>query len=83
MILPLSKLPDLLSARIAGYDSEMPRSRRERFEDLGLTPNAEVRRLRTAPLGDPVAIEVRGTVLCLRLEDAACIQVRQEKDSSQ
>lgn len=37
---------------------------------MGLTPNCEVSIQRIAPLGDPLAVQVRGTLLSLRKTDA-------------
>ena len=50
---------------------------RRRLLDMGLTKNTPVRVIRTAPLGDPVEILVRGYKLTLRLEEAKCILVRE------
>jgi Fe2+ transport system protein FeoA len=47
-----------------------------RLLDLGFVPPTEVRVLRRAPLGDPVAYEVRGSRLCLRQSEAKLIWVR-------
>lgn len=50
-------------------------SERLRLLDLGFVPGTPVRRLRTGPLGDPVAYLVRGTVIALREEQALGIEV--------
>ena len=42
-----------------------------RLLEMGLTPGAEVVYLGTAPLGDPLEIEVRGYRLSLRRAEAA------------
>ena len=41
-----------------------------RLAEMGLTPNTEVTVLKTAPLGDPIEIRVRGYSLCIRKETA-------------
>ena len=46
-----------------------------RLAELGLTTNTLVRVVRTAPLGDPLEIEVRGYLLCIRKQTAEQIQV--------
>lgn len=46
-----------------------------RLAELGLTQNTLVRVVRTAPLGDPLEIEVRGYLLCIRKQTAEQIQV--------
>lgn len=72
----LEQLRDLERAVIAGYAPAMAPERRGRFEDLGLLEGTLVRRERAAPLGDPVAYRVRGTLLCLRRCEARLILVR-------
>lgn len=46
-----------------------------RLMELGLLPGTEVRCLRTAPLGDPLEVELRGYNLSLRRAEAATIGV--------
>lgn len=46
---------------------------RRRLFDMGVTPGAEVRLKKTAPLGDPLEITIRGYELSLRKTEAACI----------
>ncbi|HAN99000.1 MAG TPA: ferrous iron transport protein A [Planctomycetaceae bacterium] len=41
-----------------------------RILEMGLTPGARVAFVRTAPLGDPLEVEVRGYRLSLRRQDA-------------
>jgi len=48
---------------------------RRRLLDLGLLPGTEVRAVMESPLGTPVAYEIRGSILALRLEDASKIMV--------
>lgn len=47
----------------------------ERLSELGLTVGVTVAVLRTAPLGDPLEIALRGYRLCLRKETAKRIFV--------
>lgn len=47
-----------------------------RLADLGFLPGTPVLCLRCAPLGDPRVYELRGSQLCLRKSEAACIRVR-------
>jgi len=42
---------------------------------LGLTPGARVEVVRFAPLGDPMQLRVRGSMLFLRRDDAAAVVV--------
>lgn len=46
-----------------------------RLLDLGFIPGTPVRVVRRAPLGDPVAFELRGSRICLRRSEAARIFV--------
>ncbi len=50
---------------------------KERLMTMGLTPGTKVKVLRSAPLGDPIAIGVRSYNLALRCDDAAKVQVQQ------
>lgn len=55
----------------------MPRfAAARRLMELGLMPGTEVRFVKAAPLGDPIALEVDGRHLSLRREDAAQITVQ-------
>ena len=46
-----------------------------RLLELGLLPGEDVQVLGYAPLGDPIAIQVRGTRLALRRKDAGRIRL--------
>ena len=48
---------------------------RRRYMEMGLTKGEAVRVLHIAPLGDPVAYQVKGYQLALRREEAAQIRV--------
>lgn len=45
--------------------------------ELGIVPGAEVRVVRSAPLGDPLEVDVTGARLALRRNVAALIQVEE------
>ena len=47
---------------------------KRRIMDMGITKGVVVKVVRTAPLGDPLEVEVRGYMLSLRKEDLALIQ---------
>ncbi len=47
-----------------------------RLAELGLTAGASVKVIRTAPLGDPIEIALRGYRLCLRRQTASRILVK-------
>ena len=48
---------------------------RRRIMDMGITRGVEVKIIKTAPLGDPLEVTVRGYELSLRKADAAMIEV--------
>lgn len=49
---------------------------RRRLLDLGMVPGTEVEAVMVSPNGDPVAYQVRGTLLALRREDAESVEIR-------
>ena len=48
---------------------------KRRIMDMGVTPGVEIKVIKTAPLGDPVEVRVRGYELSLRKDEAAQIQI--------
>ncbi len=48
---------------------------RRRLLDMGLTPKTKVLLRKTAPMGDPLEIKLRGYELTLRLDDAKNIKI--------
>jgi Fe2+ transport system protein FeoA len=48
---------------------------RRRLFDMGVTPGAEVKMRKKAPLGDPIEVTIRGYELTLRKVEAACVEV--------
>lgn len=48
---------------------------RRRIMDMGVTPGAEVKVVKAAPLGDPIEVTIRGYELSLRKEEASQIIV--------
>lgn len=51
---------------------------RNKLLAMGITPGCSVSVVRSAPLGDPIQIAIRGFQLCLRKSEAATIQVELE-----
>ena len=49
-----------------------------RLLDMGLIPRTRVTLQKTAPMGDPIEIRVRGYELTLRVEEAQKIEVEDE-----
>ena len=56
-------------------------SLRKHILDMGLTPGTEVTLVKTAPMGDPLQLTVRGYELTLRKADAAQIIIHQVHDA--
>ncbi len=65
----LSELAIGEGGKIAAVTGEGPI--RRRLFDMGITPGAEVRMRKKAPLGDPIEINIRGYELTLRKAEAA------------
>lgn len=53
---------------------------RLRFLDMGLIPKTRVTVIKTAPMGDPIEIRLRGYELTIRKEEAMKIEVKTEAD---
>lgn len=54
---------------------------RKHMLDMGLTPGTEVTMVKTAPMGDPMQLTVRGYELTLRKADAAQVQIDKVHDA--
>ena len=52
---------------------------RRRLLEMGITPGTAVTVKKTAPMGDPIELFLRGYVLSLRLNDAEKITVEEKK----
>ena len=44
--------------------------------DLGLVPGTRIQALRQSPGGDPVAFNIRGAVIALRLDTASQVKIQ-------
>ncbi len=69
----LAQLQPGRCAVVCGLDT--PGDMRRRLQDLGLIYGTKVHCLGESPLGDPVAYQVRGTVIALRREDAGTVRI--------
>jgi ferrous iron transport protein A len=49
---------------------------RQRLLELGVIGGTRIRAVRPSPLGDPMAFEIRGSLLALRREETCLILVR-------
>ncbi|MCL2325128.1 MAG: ferrous iron transport protein A [Proteobacteria bacterium] len=74
-MMTLRDLPVGKSGRVVTVGGE--KVLRRRLLDMGLTPRTTVTVKKIAPLGDPIALLLRGYVLTLRLEDARHITVEE------
>ncbi|MEZ4287007.1 MAG: FeoA family protein [Polyangiales bacterium] len=70
----LSEVPVGKEARIVGLHGE--HGLRLRLMELGLLCGTEVTVVRTAPLGDPIELLLRGYRLSIRIADASTVEVR-------
>ena len=52
---------------------------RRRLLEMGITPRTTVMVRKTAPMGDPIELYLRGYALSLRLEDAEKITVEETR----
>lgn len=64
------------SAEVAAVRGEGT-SLRRRLLDMGITPGTAVKMVRSAPLGDPIELNVRGYSLTVRRSDAALVEVKE------
>jgi len=69
----LAQLPVGASATVSSYPSEGVAF--VRLREMGLLPGTPITLVRTAPLGDPIELKVRGYRLSLRLSEARQIMV--------
>ena len=69
----LDKLPIGKTAVITSVGGEG--ALRCRLLDMGIIPHTKVMIRKTAPMGDPIEIHLRGYELTIRLEDAQKIEV--------
>jgi len=51
---------------------------RRRLLEMGITPGTTITIKKTAPMGDPVELFLRGYVLSLRLQDAEKIKIKED-----
>lgn len=56
--------------------TELSGALKRRLTDMGITPGVIIKVKRTAPLGDPIEIKLRGYELSIRRSDAKKIIVR-------
>ncbi len=71
----LSDLPQGATVTVVSMPSSD--SSMMRLRELGLLPGTRIQLVRRAPLGDPMEISVRGSLLSLRRREADLIEVRE------
>ena len=69
----LASLPVGAHARVVAVNGTGAIARR--LMEMGVVPGAPVRVIKTAPLGDPIEVRVRGYHLALRRNEALTITV--------
>ena len=69
----LAHLPKGAHARVLAVTGTGPVARR--LMEMGLVPGAHVRMIKSAPLGDPLEVRVRGYHLAVRKAEAQTITV--------
>ena len=74
----LAHLPVGVEARVISVNGSSAVARR--LMEMGVVPGAPVRVIKTAPLGDPLEIRVRGYHLALRRTEAQTITVTAIRD---
>jgi Fe2+ transport system protein FeoA len=73
---PLSEISPGLKGRIAGID--LTGNVRRHLSDMGMVVGSEIQMERTAPLGDPIEIKIKGYALTLRKETASRITIEMD-----
>lgn len=71
----LDKLEVKKSAIVASVDCE-DEALRSHILDMGLTPGVQIHLIKTAPMGDPLEIRLRGYELTIRKADASKIKIK-------
>ena len=72
-MITLDKLEKGQSAVIKKVNGEG--QRRQHFLDMGVIPEAVVKLVKFAPMGDPMEVKIHGYALTLRIADAQLIEV--------
>jgi len=75
----LSQLGIGKSAYIKSVDNKTP-ALKQHMLDMGLTPGTKIQLVKTAPMGDPLEVRVRGYELTLRKEEASYIEITKAPD---
>jgi len=76
----LADLPVGSRVRLCEHEGASPA--RRRLLDLGFVPGTALEVVRTAPLGDPLEVSLRGYRICLRRADVRDVCVVPETEAS-
>ena len=73
----MEKTLDLFTVGMSGIVKAVEGEGRikRRLFDMGITPGAEIYMRKTAPLGDPIEVTLRGYELTLRKTEAKCVKM--------
>jgi Fe2+ transport system protein FeoA len=77
----LKDLPIGKSGTVSAVGGE--KALRRRLLEMGITPGTTVTARKTAPMGDPIELLLRGYVLSLRLQDAEKITIETIEEAQQ
>jgi ferrous iron transport protein A len=72
---PKNTLAQLLKGEYAVIDSFTDEVMSLKLLDLGCTPGSTVSLERKAPLGDPIAVNVSGQTISMRMDEASTILI--------
>jgi Fe2+ transport system protein FeoA len=72
-LIKLSELPPGASAVVSRLESGS--AVLTRLRELGVLPGTAIRLVRRAPMGDPLEISIRGTLLSVRRHEAEMIEL--------
>lgn len=77
----LTKLSELKVGERAVISSFLPGDNSLiRLREMGLIPGSQVQLVRKAPMGDPIEIAIRGSLLSIRSHEAERIEVQIKKN---
>lgn len=77
----LKELPIGKTATITGVGGEG--ALRQHFLDMGVIPNAKIKLVKYAPMGDPMEFMLHGYELTLRVADAEKIEIKDVRDGGE
>lgn len=73
-------LAQLLKGQKAVIDAFTDEAMSLKLLDLGCTPGSDVSLERKAPLGDPIAVNVSGQTISMRMDEASTVLIKMVTD---